>query len=452
MFRERIKVAKIEIIGGGLAGAEAAWQLACRGEPVRLYEMRPQKNTPAHHTSYLGELVCSNSLGSEKTSTGGGVLKLELEKFNSLLLEVARKTRVPAGNALAVDRQKFPLEITRRLEEHPLVEICREEVTEISSNNITIVATGPLTSEPLTQKLQELTGQQSLYFFDAAAPLVYSDTIDMDIAFYGARYEEQSIDYINCPLTEEQYQDFYNELIQAEVVPLHGFEEKKLFSGCMPLENLAKKGYKTLAFGPLKPVGLKDREGKRPFAVVQLRRDNKEGTLFNLVGFQTRLKWSEQKRVFRMIPGLGNAEFARFGVMHRNIFIDSPSAMQPTLQLKARPNVFCAGQLTGVEGYLESAITGLWAGINAFLLARGQEPLIPPRETALGSLIDYITTPNKNFQPINMNFGLLPQPEKRIKKKEERREKQVVIAREALGGFIDRFDLLGPFSEHPGGK
>lgn len=441
---------KIEIIGGGLAGAEAAWQIASRGEPVRLYEMRPNKNTPAHHTSYLGELVCSNSLGSEKITTGGGVLKLELEKFNSLLLEVARKNRVPAGNALAVDRQKFPKEITRRLEEHPLVEIRREEVNDIPEGPITIIATGPLTSDSLTQKLQELTGQQSLYFFDAAAPLVFSDTIDMDIAFYGARYDEQSSDYINCPLTEEQYQNFYNELVRAEVMPLHGFEENKLFAGCMPVENLAKKGYKTLAFGPLKPVGLKDREGKRPFAVVQLRRDNREGTLFNLVGFQTRLKWPEQKRVFRMIPGLENAEFARFGVMHRNIFIDSPSVIKPTLQFRDRPDVFCAGQLTGVEGYLESAITGLWAGINAFLLARGQEPLVPPRETALGSLIDYITTPSKNFQPINMNFGLLPNPEKRIKKKEERREKQVNIAREALKDFIDKFELLEPFSEYPG--
>ncbi len=438
-------MARIEVIGGGLAGSEAAWQIACRGEPVRLYEMRPGKNTPAHKTGYLAELVCSNSLGSEKESTGGGLLKLELERLNSLLLRAAKKTRVPAGNALAVDREKFPAEVTRQLEEHPLIEIKREEIREIPKNNITIIATGPLTSEPLIQELQKLTGQESLYFFDAAAPLVYRDSIDMNIAFFGSRYEEQGGDYINCPLTEEEYQDFYSALVKAEVVPLHGFEEQKLFAGCMPIENLAKKGYKTLAFGPLKPVGLRDREGKRPFAVVQLRRDNREGTLYNLVGFQTRLKWPEQKRVFRMIPGLENAELARYGVMHRNLYIDSPKTLKPTLQLNSRPEVFCAGQLIGVEGYLESALTGLWAGINALFLSRGESPLVAPREMALGSLIDYITTPSKNFQPINMNFGILPQPKKRIKKKQERREKQVNNAREALQAFLEKFGLMDDF-------
>jgi len=442
LCRERIKVARIDVVGGGLAGAEAAWQIASRGEKVRLFEMRPGKNTPAHKTEFFGELVCSNSLGSEKVSTGGGLLKLELKKLNSMLLEVALENRVPAGNALAVDREKFPREVTRRLEKHPLVEICREEVKNIPGDTITILASGPLTSEPLAKSLQDLTGQESLYFFDAAAPLVYSDTINMEKAFKGSRYEETGGDYINCPMNEQEYREFYSELVKAEVSPLHGFEDNKLFAGCMPVENLAQKGFKTLAFGPLKPVGLKDREGNRPYAVVQLRRDNKEGTLYNMVGFQTRLKWPEQKRVFRMVPGLENAEFARYGVMHRNSFINSPKSLEPTQQLKARPNVFCAGQLIGVEGYLESALTGLWAGINAFLLSRGENLLVPPGQTAIGSLIDYITTPAKNFQPINMNFGLLPQPKKRIKKKEERREEQVRIAGETLERFIEDFKVI----------
>jgi len=438
-------VAGVEIIGGGLAGAEAAWQIACRGEKVRLYEMRPGESTPAHQTGHLAELVCSNSLGSEKESTGGGILKIELDKLGSLILKMARQYRVPAGNALAVDRERFPAAVTRVLEKHPHIEVIRQEVRELNPGSVTVLATGPLTSPVFTEKLKELTGQESLYFFDAAAPLIYTDSINMDIAYFGSRYEKDGGDYINCPFTEEEYRVFYEELIRAEVVPRHDFEEKKLFSGCMPLENLARRGYKTLVFGPLKPVGLKDQQGRTPFAVAQLRRDNREGTLYNLVGFQTRLKWPEQKRVFRLIPGLEKAEFARLGVMHRNLYINAPRLLQKTLQLQSDPRVFFAGQITGVEGYLESALMGAWAGINAWLQVKGQEPLAPPRETASGSLIDYITSSHKNFQPINMNFGLLPAPEKRIKKKEERRKYQADKAGTIMEEFLHKNKLLQSF-------
>ncbi len=438
-------MAGVEIIGGGLAGAEAAWQIACRGEDVRLYEMRPWESTPAHQTGYLAELVCSNSLGSEKESTGGGLLKKELEKLQSLILQVARQYRVPAGNALAVDRERFPAAITRALEKHPRLEIIRQEVRELNPHSVTVLATGPLTSPPFSEKIREMTGQDRLFFFDAAAPLIYSDSINMDITFWGSRYEKQGGDYINCPFTEEEYRVFYEELIRAEVVPRPDFEEKKLFSGCMPLENLASRGYQTLAFGPLKPVGLKDRQGRSPYAVAQLRRDNREGTLYNLVGFQTRLKWPEQKRVFRLIPGLEKAEFARLGVMHRNLYINSPQILGKTLQLYSNPQIFFAGQITGVEGYLESVIMGAWAGINAWLQKQGREPLVPPRETASGSLIDYITASHKNFQPINMNFGLLPSPHKKIKNKEERREYQAHQADSFMDDFLEKNQLLESF-------
>ena len=438
-------MAGVEIIGGGLAGAEAAWQVACRGENVLLYEMRPRESTPAHQTGFLAELVCSNSLGSEKESTGGGILKKELEKLGSLILETARQHRVPAGNALAVDRERFPAAVSQALEKHPRIEIVRQEVRELNPESVTVLATGPLTSPALTEKLKGLTGQESLFFFDAAAPLVYTDSINMDIAFFGSRYKKQGGDYINCPFTEEEYRVFYEELIRAEVVPRHDFEEKKLFSGCMPIENLARRGYQTLAFGPLKPVGLEDQQGRRPFAVAQLRRDNREGTLYNLVGFQTRLKWHEQKRVFRLIPGLEKAEFARLGVMHRNLYINSPQLLLKTLQLRSHPQVFFAGQITGVEGYLESAIMGAWAGINAWLQKQGREPLVPPRETASGSLIDYITASHKNFQPINMNFGLLPIPHKKIKNKEERRNFQVHVAQKFMDDFLKKNQLYKSF-------
>lgn len=354
----------ITVVGAGLAGAEAAWQIARQGIKVELYEMRPVKMTPAHHTQNFGELVCSNSLKGAGLDNAAGLLKEEMRRLNSLLIQVADKHAVPAGGALAVDREKFSQEITQTLENHPLIKVHREEVKEIPQSEIVIIATGPLTSDDLAEEIQKLTGEESLAFYDAAAPIVTLESIDLNKAFWASRYDKGDPDYLNCPMTEEEYKIFYEELCKAEKAEVKGFEKGKVFEGCMPVEVMAARGEKTLTFGPLKPVGLVDpRTGKRPYAVVQLRKENLDGTLMNMVGFQTNLKWGEQKRVFRLIPGLENAEFVRYGVMHRNTFLNAPKVLKADFSLKENPNLFFAGQITGVEGYVESIASGLvvWA-------------------------------------------------------------------------------------------
>ena len=402
---------KIMVIGAGLAGSEAAWQLAERGIPVQLIEMRPSKKSPAHHTDQFAELVCSNSLRAAGLTNAVGILKEEMRRLDSLIMKAADANRVPAGGALAVDRDGFSQYITQVLENHPLVEICRTEQLEIPKEGIVIVASGPLTSEALSESIKELTGDESLYFYDAAAPIVEADSINFDKVFRQSRYQKgDGDDYLNCPMYEDEYQKFYEALVGAELAPRKEFEPLKLFEGCMPVEELARRGKDTIRFGPLKPVGILDpATGKRPYAVVQLRQENLEGSLYNLVGFQTHLKWPEQKRVFRMIPGLENAEFSRYGVMHRNTFIESPRLLLATLQLRTDQRIFFAGQMTGVEGYIESAASGLAAGINAALLVQEKEPVVFPNEMAMGSLFNYITTfTGKSFQPMNATLGLFP--------------------------------------------
>ena len=402
---------KVMVIGAGLAGSEAAWQLAERGIPVQLIEMRPSKKSPAHHTDQFAELVCSNSLRAAGLTNAVGILKEEMRRLDSLIMKAADANRVPAGGALAVDRDGFSQYITQVLENHPLVEICRTEQLEIPKEGIVIVASGPLTSEALSESIKELTGDESFYFYDAAAPIVEADSINFDKVFRQSRYQKgDGDDYLNCPMYEDEYQKFYEALVGAELAPRKEFEPLKLFEGCMPVEELARRGKDTIRFGPLKPVGILDpATGKRPYAVVQLRQENLEGSLYNLVGFQTHLKWPEQKRVFRMIPGLENAEFSRYGVMHRNTFIESPRLLLATLQLRTDQRIFFAGQMTGVEGYIESAASGLAAGINAALLVQEKEPVVFPNEMAMGSLFNYITTfTGKSFQPMNATLGLFP--------------------------------------------
>ena len=432
-------MAAVTVIGGGLAGSEAAWQIARRGVPVRLYEMRPVVMTPAHETGDLAELVCSNSLGSSLDSTAGGLLKRELELMGSLIIKVAEQTKVPAGSALAVDRKLFAQEVTRRLEEHPLIEIIREECQAIPPG-IVVIATGPLTSRSMSCALQKLTKAENLYFYDAAAPIVLGESIRYDLGFWGARYGKGSADYFNCPMTKEEYLTFWQALTTAEVAPLHGHELDAegfpVFEGCLPVEVIARRGEDALRYGPFRPVGLVDVAGKRPYAVLQLRRENTEATLFNLVGCQTRLKWGEQKRVFRLIPALQEAEFVRYGVMHRNTFINSPTVLEPSFQFRQEPRLFLAGQITGVEGYVESTASGLLAGLNAARLFLGQEPLTLPRETMLGSLAHYIATASpENFQPMNANFGILPPLEPPVRGKKERKLAYTQRALEALTGF-----------------
>lgn len=412
----------VNVVGGGLAGSEAAWQIARQGVPVKLYEMRPVRKTPAHISSNFAELVCSNSLRAAALTNAVGVLKEEMRQLDSLIIQSADAHAVPAGGALAVDREGFSEAVTQALEAHPLVEIVRAEVNDLPQEGITVIATGPLTSPSLSAAIKDFVGQDYLYFFDAAAPIVQRDSINMDKVYLASRYNKGEAAYLNCPMSEEEFSDFYDALIHAELAPLHDFEEEKYFEGCMPVEVMAKRGIKTLLFGPMKPVGLEDpRTGKRPYAVVQLRQDNAAATLFNMVGFQTHLKWGEQARVFRMIPGLEEAEFVRFGVMHRNTYINSPGILLPTYQTRQRPNLFFAGQITGVEGYVESAAAGLVAGMNAGRLAKGLAPVELPHTTAIGSLAYYIThTESKYFQPMNATFGLLPELPVRVKDKKER--------------------------------
>jgi methylenetetrahydrofolate--tRNA-(uracil-5-)-methyltransferase len=432
---------KVVVIGGGLAGSEAAWYLANSGIPVEIWEMRPERQTPAHRTGYLGELVCSNSLKTEALDNASGLLKEEMAMLSSLVIQCARKSRVPAGGALAVDREDFARQVTETLENHPNVTIIRREADEIPSGPV-IVATGPLSSEAISGAISSMTGEENLYFYDAAAPIVTAESIDFSKAFAASRYGKGQGDYLNCPMTKEEYNDFYAALLSAERHPLHEFEKEIFFEGCMPIEVMAARGEQTLLFGPLKPVGLIDpKTGQQPYSVVQLRQDNKEGTLFNLVGFQTNLKWPEQKRVFSMIPALRNAEFVRYGVMHRNTFINSPKLLNPTLQVIGQPNVFMAGQITGVEGYVESAAAGIAAAIGVARLVKGQEPVFFPRETAIGSLCNYITTPNSNFQPMNINFGLLPPLEQRIRSKKQRNRLLSERALDKMKAFIGQYSV-----------
>ncbi|MEC0123889.1 FADH(2)-oxidizing methylenetetrahydrofolate--tRNA-(uracil(54)-C(5))-methyltransferase TrmFO [Paenibacillus pabuli] len=428
---------QVTVIGAGLAGTEAAWQIASRGVRVKLYEMRPVVKTPAHHTDKFAELVCSNSLRANGLTNAVGVLKEEMRMLNSLVLGAADRHAVPAGGALAVDRDGFSGEITSTLHQHPLIEVVNEELTSLPEDGIVVVATGPLTSPALSEQIKALMGEEYFYFYDAAAPIIEKDSIDMNKVYLASRYDKGEAAYLNCPMTEEEFDVFYEALITAEVAQLKEFEKEIYFEGCMPIEVMMKRGKQTALFGPMKPVGLVNpHTGELPHAVVQLRQDNAAGTLYNLVGFQTHLKWGEQKRVFSLIPGLENAEFVRYGVMHRNTFINSPKLLRPTYQFKERPNLFFAGQMTGVEGYVESAASGLIAGMNAAKAALGQELVVLPVETTLGSMAQYITTADfKHFQPMNANFGLLPKLETKIRNKKEKNE---ALAKRALDG-IARF-------------
>jgi methylenetetrahydrofolate--tRNA-(uracil-5-)-methyltransferase len=399
----------VTVVGGGLAGAEAAWQLARRGVAVRLYEMRPVRCTPVHHSDRLGELVCSNSFRSASLDTAVGLLKDEMRRLGSVVMEAADQTSVPAGSALAVDRDLFATRLTAAVRALPQVEIVREELTALP-DGVCVIATGPLTSPALSQCLQDLFGQRYLYFYDAIAPIVTGESVNHDVVFSASRYGKGGEDYLNCPLTRDEYYRFVEAVVSAQTVPAKDFERCIYFEGCMPIEEMARRGADTLAFGPMRPVGLVDpRTGQRPFAVVQLRQDNHEATLYNMVGFQTKMTYPEQRRVLRMIPGLERAEFVRLGSLHRNTFINSPRLLLPTLQLRAHPRVFIAGQLIGVEGYVESAAAGLLAGINVARLLQGAPCVVPPPATALGSLLQYVTDRRRrDFQPMNANYGLFP--------------------------------------------
>ena len=432
----------ITIIGGGLAGCESAYQIAKRGIKVKLYEMKPVKFSPAHRNKDLAEIVCSNSFKSNLHTNACGLLKEELRYLDSLLIRIADETQVPAGQALAVDREMFSKRVTEEIKKNPLIEIINEEVTDIeekSKEGIVIIATGPLTSDGLAKEISKITGEDKLYFYDAAAPIITKDSIDFDIAFFGNRYEQekgknetieewkkrletaQDFSYINLPMDKEEYEKFVKEIINAEVVTLHEFEKREIFEGCMPVEIMANRGKDTLRFGPLKPVGFDNpRTGKRPYAVVQLRQDNKEGNIYNMVGFQTNLKFGEQKRVFTMIPGLENAEFIKYGVMHRNTYINSTKLLDNTYNLKENKNIFFAGQITGVEGYVESISSGLVSAINACAMYKNEDKIIFPENTIIGALAKYISTKNDKFQPMNANFGILPELDEKIRDKKER--------------------------------
>ncbi|MCZ6778223.1 MAG: methylenetetrahydrofolate--tRNA-(uracil(54)-C(5))-methyltransferase (FADH(2)-oxidizing) TrmFO [Acidobacteriota bacterium] len=418
------------VIGGGLAGSEAAWQLARRGVRVELYEMRPVMQTPAHTTTHLAELVCSNSFKADALDTASGLLKAELRRCGSLLLQIADSTRVPAGGALAVDRDGFSARVTEAIESEKLIQVHRREMTELPEERTVIVAAGPLISEALARSVGQFTGRRYLYFYDAISPIVERSSIRTDRTFRASRYGKGGEDYLNCPLTEAEYNRFYEALTGSETYPLHGFEKKLFFEGCLPIEEMARRGRETLLFGPMKPVGLTDpATGHRPFAVIQMRQDNLAADHFNLVGFQTQMRRREQDRVLRLIPALENAVFVRYGQVHRNSYINSPALLTPTLQARIRPTLFFAGQIAGVEGYVEAMATGLISGINAARLTAGEEPLVFPRTTALGSLLQYIShTDPHDYQPSNISFGLLPPPAART----PRRKRRQLITRRAL--------------------
>ncbi len=430
----------INVIGAGLAGSEAAYQIAKRGIPVKLYEMRGVKSTPQHKTDQFAELVCSNSLRGDSLTNAVGLLKEEMRRLDSVIITAAENTRVPAGCALAVDRDSFSQLVTETVMNHPLIEVLRDEITEIPEDAITVIATGPLTSDALAEKIHALNGGDGFYFYDAAAPILDKASIDMEKIYLKSRYDKGEAAYLNCPMTKEEFLAFQEALITAEEAPLNTFEKEKYFEGCMPIEVMAKRGFKTMLYGPMKPVGLeypesyqgpRDGDYRTPYAVVQLRQDNAAGSLFNIVGFQTHLKWGEQKRVFQMIPGLENAEFVRYGVMHRNSYMDSPNLLEPTFASRKNPNLFFAGQMTGVEGYVESAASGLVAGINAVKRFNQEEAVVFPQTTAIGALPHYIThADSKHFQPMNVNFGIIKELQgPRIRDKKSRYEK---IAERAL--------------------
>lgn len=419
-----MKIEHVNVIGGGLAGCEAAYQIAKRGIKVKLYEMKPVKFSPAHSNENLAEIVCSNSFKSNLLTNACGLLKEELRMLDSLLIRIADENSVPAGQALAVDREIFAQKVTEKIEENPNIEIVKEEVTEINLAEINIIATGPLTSDELFKNISKIIGNEELHFYDAAAPIIEKDSIDMNIAFIGDRYGKGEADYINLPMNKEEYENFWNELVNAEIVELHEFEKREIFEGCMPVEVMAKRGIDTLRYGPLKPVGFDDpRTGKRPYALVQLRQDNTAGTIYNMVGFQTNLKFGEQKRVFSMIPGLEKADFVKYGVMHRNTFINSSKLLDSTFRMKNSQNIFFAGQITGVEGYVESIASGLIAGINVANQILKKDSLTFPNDTMIGALCNYISTENEKFQPMNANFGILPKLPIKIKDKQERYKK-----------------------------
>ncbi len=432
---------QVNIIGGGLAGSEAAWQVAQAGMKVKLWEMRPTVNTPVHQTPHLAELVCSNSLKSNLPDTAQGLLKSEMVKMGSLTLACANEAKVPAGSALAVDRELFSGLVTRSLESHPQVEIIRQELTSIPREELCIVASGPLTSGLLFQDIARITGQENLYFFDAIAPSVTLNSLNKDKIFRASRYGKGTDDYINCPLNKEEYENFCQELVDADIAEGHSIDKKEFFDGCMPVEVIARRGKDTLRFGPMRPVGLLDpRTDKRAWAIVQLRQENQEGTVFGLVGFQTRLKWGEQNRIFRMIPGLENAEFVRYGVMHRNTYINSPNVLLPTLQFKNDPRIIFAGQITGVEGYMESAATGILAGLNAVRYLKEQPPVTLNTQTMLGALLDFICNANPNdFQPMNANFGILPPLEQKIRDKKLRYQQYAERSGQEMSKFSELF-------------
>ena len=428
---------KVIVIGAGLAGSEAAWQLAKRGAKVDLYEMRPQKMTPAHKTENFGELVCSNSLRANNITNAVGLLKEEMRMLDSIIIKCADATQVPAGGALAVDRDKFSEMITETIKNHPNINVIGEELPTIPKGDVpVIVATGPLTSDALSQDIRNYTKQDGLYFYDAAAPIIEKDSIDMEKVYLKSRYDKGEAAYLNCPMTKDEFFNFYNELINAEAAPLKDFEKEIYFEGCMPFEEMAKRGEKTLLFGPMKPVGLEDsKTDKRPYAVVQLRQDNSEGTLYNIVGFQTHLKWGEQKRIINMIPGLENANIVRYGVMHRNTYLNSPQLLEKTYKLKDEKNIYFAGQMTGVEGYVESAASGIVAALNALYNTEDKE-IVFPTETMIGAMANYIVdNTSKNFQPMNANFGIIKPLPERIKDKKEKYERYAKRSLEMLENF-----------------
>lgn len=428
---------KVIVIGAGLAGSEAAWQLAKRGVNVDLYEMRPKKMTPAHKTQNFAELVCSNSLRANNITNAVGLLKEEMRRLDSLIIKCADATQVPSGGALAVDRDKFSEMITETIKNHPNINVIEEEITQIPKEDIpVVVATGPLTSDALSQDIRTYTKQEGLYFYDAAAPIIEKDSIDMNKVYLKSRYDKGEAAYLNCPMTKDEFFNFYNALITAEAAPLKEFEKEIYFEGCMPFEEMAKRGEKTLLFGPMKPVGLEDpKTDKRPYAVVQLRQDNSEGTLYNIVGFQTHLKWGEQKRIINLIPGLENANIVRYGVMHRNTYLNSPQLLEKTYKLKEEKNIYFAGQMTGVEGYVESAASGIVAALNA-LYNQEDKQIIFPTETMIGAMANYIVdNTSKNFQPMNANFGIIKPLPERIKDKKEKYERYANRSLEILENF-----------------